>query len=91
MRLLKATYQQTRGRPDLKEIASAMFCMRLAMIGFCSSILFLNFAYFYYFPAMAGLAIGAESASQQLLSQGSPSLSSSEREAGLSAAVYPRI
>jgi hypothetical protein len=85
MRLLKTTYQQTSERPDLKEITSAMYCMRLAMIGFCASIFFLNFAYFYYFPAMAGLAIAAKSASGQLLSQGSQALSSSEREVGLGA------
>jgi hypothetical protein len=90
MRLLKAAYRQTSARPELKEISSAIFCMRLAIVGFCSAIFFLNFAYAFYLPAMAGLAIAAKSASQRLLNQESQALGSSVQKTDLSAAVYPR-
>ena len=39
------------------EIAAAAFYMQLAMAGFCAGIAFLSFAYFFYLPAMLGLAI----------------------------------
>ena len=67
MGLFKNTGRHTSVRPDLDEITSAMFCMRLAMVGFCSATFFLNFSYLFYLPAMAGLAIAAKSASQELL------------------------
>jgi hypothetical protein len=54
--LLGRLYKQVRGSPELQEVSSALFCMRLSMIMYCTAILFLNFGYFFYLPAMAGLA-----------------------------------
>jgi O-antigen ligase len=55
--LLGRLYKQVRGSPELQEVISALFCMRLSMIMYCTAILFLNFGYFFYLPAMAGLAV----------------------------------
>jgi len=63
-RLVNATYRQARLRPECKDIAVAAFCIMLAMAGFVSAIFFLNFAYFFYLPALAGLAIALDRAAQ---------------------------
>ncbi len=57
-RLLGTIRKQAQGVSGLENIATAVFSMRLAMIGFCVAIFFLNFAYTFYLPAMTGLAIG---------------------------------
>jgi O-antigen ligase len=54
--LLGRLHKQVRGSPELQDVFSALFCMRLSMIMYCTAILFLNFGYFFYLPAMAGLA-----------------------------------
>jgi hypothetical protein len=44
---------------------AAVFCIMLGMVGFTVAITFLNFAYFFYLPAMAGLATGVWSAAER--------------------------
>jgi O-antigen ligase len=55
--LLNKAHRRTRCDPRLAGLRNALFCIRLAMVGFCTAIFFLNFAYMFYLPAMAGLAI----------------------------------
>jgi O-antigen ligase len=62
--LLNSTWRQARRRPDCKDIAAASFFAMLAMVAFCTAIFFLNFAYFFYLPALAGLAIALERAAR---------------------------
>jgi O-antigen ligase len=58
--LLNSTWRQARQRPDCKDIAAASFHVMLAMVAFCTAIFFLSFAYFFYLPALAGLAIALD-------------------------------
>jgi O-antigen ligase len=62
--LLKYTYRQARRRADCADIATAAFCIMLGFTGFCAAVMFLNFAYFFYFPAMGGLGIAVASAAR---------------------------
>ena len=48
---------QARQRPECQDIAAASFCAMLGTIGYSVVILFLNFAYFFYFPCLGGLAV----------------------------------
>jgi hypothetical protein len=59
-RLVNATYRQARLRPECKDIAVAAFCIMLAMASFVTAITFLSFAYLFYLPSLAGLAIALE-------------------------------
>ena len=61
-RLLKVLGQPTNRGPQLLGITNALFCIRLAVIGFCTAVFFLNFTYTFYLPAMTGLAIALTSA-----------------------------
>jgi hypothetical protein len=63
--LLNSAYRQARARRDCRDIRSAAFCVMLGMAGYCAAIAFLNFAYFFYLPAMAGLAIAMSRAAQR--------------------------
>jgi hypothetical protein len=65
--LLFKTFRLARRRPDAKDIQGAVFCMLLGMVGFVVAIAFLNFAYFFYLPTMAGLATGTWSAAKDEL------------------------
>jgi hypothetical protein len=58
--LLNSTWRQARRRPDCEDIAAASFFAMLAMVSFCTVIFFLNFAYFFYLPMLAGLAIAMD-------------------------------
>jgi O-antigen ligase len=60
--LLKVVGQHTSRNPQLLRVTNAIFCIRLAMIGFCTAVFFLNFTYTFYLPAMTGLAIAVASA-----------------------------
>jgi hypothetical protein len=40
------------------EFTQAAFCMRLAMVTFCTATFFLNFGYSFHLPMMAGISIG---------------------------------
>ena len=62
--LLNRTFGQARNRPDCADIRAAVFCVSLALVAFCTAIAFVNFAYFFYLPAMAGLAIAMSKAAQ---------------------------
>ncbi|HUJ22382.1 MAG TPA: O-antigen ligase family protein, partial [Bryobacteraceae bacterium] len=55
--LLNRTYRQASRRSDCRDIRNTAFCVMLGMVGFLVAISFLNFAYFFYGPAMAGVAI----------------------------------
>jgi O-antigen ligase len=63
--LFHATYRQARKRPDCRDIRTAVFCITLGYAGFCVAIAFLNFGYFFYFPAMGGLAIAVRAAARR--------------------------
>ena len=63
-RLVNATYRQARPWPECKDIAVTAFCIMLAMVTFCTAIFFLSFAYFFYLPALAGLAIALDRTAQ---------------------------
>lgn len=67
--LLEAVRRRTRRKPQLLEMTNALFCVQLAMVGFCVAIFFLNFTYFYYLPATAGLATAFVSAARKELSK----------------------
>ena len=58
---LRATHRKARRRPDCQDIRTATFCLMLGMAGFTVSAFFLNFAYLFYAPAMAGMAIAVSS------------------------------
>jgi O-antigen ligase len=63
-RLLNAVHRQARGRSDCHDIRVTTFCILLGMVGFCTAMFFVNFTYFYYLPALAGLAIAVSHAAQ---------------------------
>ena len=60
--LLRVIGQHTSRNPQLLDVANAVFCIKLAVIGFCAAVFFLNFTYTFYLPAMTGLAIALASA-----------------------------
>jgi hypothetical protein len=55
-------FKQARGRPECQDIRVLAFCWSLASIGFFTAILFLNFAYFFYLPMLAGAAVAMKRA-----------------------------
>jgi O-antigen ligase len=55
--LIQRSWKRVRNDLELAEIATACFCLSVGVVGFCAAILFVNFAYFFYLPAFAGLAI----------------------------------
>ena len=63
-RLVNGVYREARGRPDCEDIARATFCFTIALAGFCTSLTFVNFTYFFYMPAMAGLAVAVNHAAR---------------------------
>lgn len=65
--LLNKTGRLCRGRPHLNEIATAIMCLRIALIAFCVAIFFLNFGYFFYLSAMGGIAISVAAATRKLV------------------------
>jgi O-antigen ligase len=65
MLLLNRVYRAAKGKPEFREMAATAFCLLLAMISFSAVIFFLNFAYFFYLPAMAGLAIAVSRAADE--------------------------
>ena len=56
-RLLSTTHKLTARRPEFREIHSAALCLITGLSGFIVAINFLNFAYFFYLPAMGGFAV----------------------------------
>jgi hypothetical protein len=55
--MVNRTYRVAKLRPDCLDIQNTAFCIMLGMVGFCVAIAFLNFTYFFYGPALGGLAI----------------------------------
>jgi hypothetical protein len=64
-RLLSSAFRQARPRRDCQDIRSAAFCIMLGMVGYFAAIAFLNFAYFFYLPAIVGLAIAFSRAARR--------------------------
>ena len=62
--MLNRVYRRASGRPDCVDIRNAAFCIMLAMTAYCTATAFLNFAYFFYLPAIASLAIAVSNAAQ---------------------------
>lgn len=56
-RLFNAVYRESRLRIGCEDIRNAAFYAMLGLFGFCAAISFLNFAYFFYLPAIGGLSI----------------------------------
>lgn len=70
--LVNRTYKRARRHPQGQEIAKATFCVLLAMVMFYTATFFLNFGYYFYQPALSGLAIVlAFAAERELASRGS--------------------
>ena len=68
--LLNATHREARRRPDCPDIRTAVFCIMLGIVGFCTAATFLSLAYTFYLPAMGGLAIAvARGAKQEFASR----------------------
>ena len=63
--LIQRTWKRVRNEPELAEIATACFCVSTGIVGFCVAILFVNFGYFFYLPAFAGLAIAMGNATDR--------------------------
>jgi O-antigen ligase len=63
--LLNKTGRLLAGKPNVKEVATAVMCVRVGLISFCVSLFFLNFGYFFYLPALAGIAIAVAASSKQ--------------------------
>jgi O-antigen ligase len=63
--LLNRTYRKAKQQPGCEDIRLATFCLMLGMLCFSVAVTFLSFAYFLYFPFMAGLAIAVSSAAEQ--------------------------
>jgi O-antigen ligase len=64
-RLVNSVFRQARRRPECQDIKTATFCIMLAMVGFYVCVAFLNFTYFFYFPAIAGISVAVYYAAQQ--------------------------
>ncbi len=57
-------YREAKKRPDCRDIQNTTFYIMLAMVGFCTAIFFLNFLYYYYGPALAGMAVSISRAAK---------------------------
>ena len=55
--LLHRITLKCRGHEEYTEIAKGVTCVRIALVAFAVTIFFLNFAYTFYLPALAGLII----------------------------------
>ena len=54
--MLSKLHKQSRQREENKDITILALCVMLSFVGYFTIILFLNFAYFFYMPALVGLA-----------------------------------
>lgn len=55
--LLNKIGRHCKGKSELANLSRAVFCVRIAVVGFSVAIFFLNFAYTFYLPSMGGMAI----------------------------------
>ena len=53
--LLNGIRRRVAADPAANDVRNAIFCIKLALVGYCTAILFVNFAYFFYLPALTGL------------------------------------
>jgi len=60
--LVNRTHRKAKSRSDCEDLQATTLCVMLAIICFCTAITFLNFAYLFYGPAIAGLAIALDHA-----------------------------
>ena len=67
--LVNRVYRRARGRTECQDIRTAAFCIMLALVTYCTAIVFVNFAYFFYLPAMSSLAIAVSSAADKELNR----------------------
>jgi O-antigen ligase len=70
--LVNRAYRQACKRPECEDIRIATFCIMLAMVMFCTAITFLNFAYYFYLPAISSLAIAVSRVAQDEFASRSP-------------------
>jgi O-antigen ligase len=63
-RSLNAVYRKANRRGDSDDIRDCAFCIMLGLIGFCVATAFLSFAYYFYGPALAGIAIAVSRAAE---------------------------
>jgi O-antigen ligase len=75
--LLNKTGRLLKGKPGVAEAVAAVLCVRIGLISFCVTIFFLNFGYYFYLPAMAGISIAVSASCERLLAatRGSQALS----------------
>jgi O-antigen ligase len=67
--LLRSVDAFSRKNRGLNEITTAVLCLRISLIAFCVTISFLNFAYTFYLPAMAGITAAVAGSSANLARQ----------------------
>jgi O-antigen ligase len=60
--LLTRTARRAEREGQSREVLSALFCLRLAFVGIATAVLFVNFAYYFYLPAITGLALAIATA-----------------------------
>jgi hypothetical protein len=53
--LLNRVFRTVASDLSSTEIRNGIVCMKAALLAYCTAIMFVNFAYFYYLPAFAGL------------------------------------
>ena len=70
--LLLRLGKRVRGNPAYQELALACTCLTVAWVGFCLAIFFLNFGYFFYLPAFAGVACSLGWVLDRELAQSAP-------------------
>ncbi len=56
-KIFHSTWRKARARPDCRDIEVAAACLIVGYGAFCMALTFVNFAYFFYMPAMAGFAV----------------------------------
>lgn len=55
--LLQRMWRRCEHHRSNRDLANAMFCARISICSYCIGIFFLNFTYYFYQPAIAGLVI----------------------------------
>lgn len=63
--LLRRVRGRARIEPQASGRGNAVLCVMIALLGFCTAIFFLNFTYTLYLPAMGGLAIALNRATNE--------------------------
>jgi O-antigen ligase len=53
--LLNKIFRKVASDPSSTDVRDAVVCLKAALLAYCTAITFVNFAYFFYLPAFAGL------------------------------------